>query len=98
MQIYNLENQNSGFSVLDSLGGFGSPSGHVKLVIWSPRPWFSIPATATRSVVVTSAVGTKSMLGGPGGMPPRKILKSRCSEMHFPAFSEQNLSKSHVEK
>ena len=26
-------------------------------------------------------------LGGSGGMSPQKILKSRCSEMAFPAFS-----------
>ena len=33
-----------------------------------------------------------SLLGGSGGMPPLKILKSGTSEMRFPAFSEQYLT------
>ena len=28
------------------------------------------------------------ILGGSGGMPPRKILKNRCSEMAFGGISE----------
>ena len=32
-------------------------------------------------------------LGGSGGMPPQKILKSRSSEIQFPAFWASKLGK-----
>ena len=30
-----------------------------------------------------------SMIGGSGGMPTQKILKIRCSEVHFRTFSSE---------
>ena len=46
---------------------------------------------------LASAEGAKP-LGGSGGMLPRKILKSRVSEMPFPVLCGQNLQNSNGQK
>ena len=43
------------------------------------------------STIVQSTISMRSMLmlGGSRGMPPRKILKNRCSKIKFGAFKPQ---------